>query len=91
MKRRRSAQFSSRNYFDVIELEPALGRSFEAVEPNAGYSGDAVAVISHSFWQSRLGGNRTVLGSSIELNGGDRSPSNQASLTGGSSPRAGNR
>jgi len=41
-------------FFDVLEVKPALGRSFprEDAEPN----GARVVMITHAAWQSRFAG-----------------------------------
>lgn len=62
-----SAQFTSANYFDVIDVEPALGRAFGDHE-GVLRGGHAVAVISHRFWQRRAGGEDSVLGSTLRIN-----------------------
>ncbi len=61
-------QLASANYFDVLGVHPELGRTFrpgEDVRPGA----DPVVVISHRFWQERLGGKPAVLGSKLTING----------------------
>jgi predicted permease len=58
----------SDNYFAVLGVRPARGRTFVAEEfaaPGAG----AVAVLSHSFWQSRFGGDPAVVGRTFRMNG----------------------
>ncbi len=59
----------SPSFFRVVKVSLALGRSFTEEEGLPG--GEAVAVLSHSFFESRFGGDRGVLGRSIEL---DRKP-----------------
>ena len=58
-----SAQLVEPNYFDTLGLRPVQGRGFEAVEPAA------VAVISNAIWLSEFGGDPSVLGSAIAVNG----------------------
>jgi predicted permease len=57
----------SGNYFQVLGVSPVLGRVImqDDVEPAA----PNVAVISHDFWRRELGGDRSVIGRSITLNG----------------------
>jgi len=58
----------SANFFDVLGAPPALGRGFlpeEAVEPG----GHPVIVLGYSFWQTRFGGDPTVVGRTVVLNG----------------------
>ena len=58
-----SAQMVEPNYFDTLGLGPVHGRGFEAVEPAA------VAVISNAVWLSEFGGDPSVLGRAITING----------------------
>ncbi|MBS1791422.1 MAG: ABC transporter permease [Acidobacteria bacterium] len=58
----------SGNYFSVLGLRPGLGRGFlpeEDQKPGAA----AVAVISHKYWQARFGGDPSVIGRNVKLNG----------------------
>lgn len=57
----------SANFFDVLGVHPALGRSFNPVEEQSG--ADQVAVVSYGFWQSRFGGDAAFLGKVIQVNG----------------------
>ena len=59
---------ASASYFEVLQLQPALGRFFAASEDTA-RNRDAVAVISYGFWQRRFGGATRVLGSTMDVNG----------------------
>ena len=55
-------------FFPVLGIAPALGRSFTAEEDVPG--GDRrVVVIGHSLWERRFGGDPSILGTSIELDG----------------------
>ena len=49
--------------FDVLRLQPSLGRAFLADEDKP--AGQAVAVISDAFWRSRFGGNPDVIGRTL--------------------------
>jgi predicted permease len=53
------------NYFDVLGVQPILGRNFRPEEEE----GADVALITKSFWQKRLGGDPNVIGRSITLDG----------------------
>ena len=53
------------NYFDVLGVQPILGRNFRPEEEE----GADVALITKNFWQKRLGGDPNVLGRSITLDG----------------------
>jgi predicted permease len=58
----------SDNFFEVLGVRPAMGRAFRAEEfaaPGAG----PVAVLSHTFWQTRFGGAPDVVGRSFRMNG----------------------
>ena len=58
----------SGSYFPTLDLVPALGRLFGA-EVDDPIGGHPVAVLSHEFWQTRLGGARNVLGEVLMVNG----------------------
>ncbi len=49
--------------FDVLRLQPSLGRAFLADEDRP--AGQSVAVISDAFWRSRFGGNPDVIGRTL--------------------------
>lgn len=53
------------DYFTTLGLEPALGRWFEPREDIP--AAPRAVVISHAFWQARLGGDRGVIGRSLRL------------------------
>jgi predicted permease len=58
----------SDNFFDVLGVRPAIGRSFVAEEFTAPGAGP-VAILGHSFWQGRFGGDPGILGRSLRLDG----------------------
>ena len=58
----------SANYFDVLGVKPALGRTFFADEDQAD-GGNTVAVISYAMWTRLFGADRSVIGRTIEMNG----------------------
>jgi predicted permease len=58
----------SEGYFDVLGIRPVLGRAF-APEENATELTHPVVVLSHGFWQRRLGRDPGVLGRTVELSG----------------------
>jgi putative ABC transport system permease protein len=58
----------SGNYFDVLGVKPALGRTFLPEEDKTRLS-HPVAVISHTFWQTRFGGDPSVVSSDVLING----------------------
>jgi predicted permease len=58
----------SDNFFQVLGVRPALGRTFTA-EEYAAPGAAPVAVLSHSFWQTRFGGDPEVGGRTFRMNG----------------------
>ncbi len=58
----------SGSYFPLLGLRPALGRLFTP-DDDRNVGGHPVTVLSHAFWQTRLGGSRDVLERSIVING----------------------
>lgn len=58
---------TSHEYFSVVGVEPAIGRGFLPEEEEAGKH--LVAVLSHGLWQRRFGGEESILGTAIQING----------------------
>lgn len=56
----------SASYFGFFSARPALGRFFEAQEDRPP-AGEAVAVISYGYWQSRYAGREDVLGATLKI------------------------
>jgi predicted permease len=56
----------SPNYFSVVGVQPAYGRTFTEKEAD---ERQRLAVISHDFWQARFGGARGAIGTSIVIDG----------------------
>lgn len=54
-------------YFRVLGMPPAIGREFTTAEAQPG--GDAVVVLSHTFWQRLFHGEPSALGQTILLRG----------------------
>jgi putative ABC transport system permease protein len=54
-------------FFQVLGLEPALGRIFRAAETEPGRGG--VVVVSQGFWKRRLAADPAVLGKTVSLDG----------------------
>jgi putative ABC transport system permease protein len=54
------------NYFSMLGVQPAAGR---LIQPNEGRApGDApVVVLSYDYWQSRFGGDPSIVGRSVRL------------------------
>ena len=57
----------SHDMFQVLGVEPALGRGFRAEEDRAG--GERIVIINHALWQRRFGGDTSILDHTITLNG----------------------
>ena len=55
------------NFFRTLGVQPLFGRVFNPDEDRPG--GANVAVLSHTFWQKRFGGDQNILGQAITLNG----------------------
>ena len=53
--------------FPTLGVAPLLGRNFTADEAHKGK--DRVVVLSYSLWQQQFGGDRHVLGQTMQLNG----------------------
>lgn len=59
----------SANYFEVLGVPAAMGRTFL---PDEGQPGrDRVVILSHGLWQRRFGSNQQVIGQVVRLNGKD--------------------
>ncbi len=56
------------NYFPLLDVRPVLGR---AIRPDEGGRGraDAVVVLGYSTWQRRFGGDRSLIGEIVRVNG----------------------
>ncbi|HEU4454696.1 MAG TPA: ABC transporter permease [Longimicrobium sp.] len=54
------------NFFDVLGVRPALGRTFEPGEDRPGKNG--VVVLSHRIWRERLRGDPDAIGRQIVVN-----------------------
>jgi hypothetical protein len=55
------------NYFDVIGVQPILGRSFAADEDKKP-GGNPLVILSYSLWARRFGSDRNVVGHTMTLN-----------------------
>ena len=56
------------NYFSVLGLKAAVGRTFLPAEA-AGSQRYAEVVLSHHVWQQRLGGDEHIVGTDVSING----------------------
>ena len=57
----------SANFFDVLGVSPALGRTFTAAEEQP--ASGQVVIVSHGFWQRRFGGDPRLSEKIIQLDG----------------------
>jgi ABC-type lipoprotein release transport system permease subunit len=57
----------SSNFFDTFELQPELGRFFLATEFRTG--GDRVAILGDEIWRTHYGGDPSIVGKTIRVNG----------------------
>jgi predicted permease len=63
-----TAEIVSSDYLPLLRVQPAVGRAFTSDEVEG--SGDhAVAVLGHDLWQRRFGGDQSVIGRAISING----------------------
>jgi predicted permease len=63
-----SGMWVSGEFFDVLGVPAALGRTFSAADDvRGGGTSGPVAVISHGFWQRHFGGASDVVGRSLTL------------------------
>jgi len=60
-------QVVSANYFDVLQVKPILGRGFLPGEDKTA-GANHVVVLSHSFWQRRMGSDPSIVGKTVQLN-----------------------
>jgi len=60
----------STNFFSVLGVNPAIGRSFSPDEQTPGHAN--VSVISYHLWRTKLGGDPQVLGRNLMSSGGDK-------------------
>lgn len=57
----------SHEYFSVLRINPILGRMFRAADDVP--SAPRVVVIGHGLWQRRFGGDASIVGRTVSLNG----------------------
>ncbi len=63
------ALYVSAAFFPMLGVNAALGRTFTPEEDRKTTPSNVV-MLSHGFWQRRLGGSRDVMGQSLNLDGG---------------------
>ena len=57
----------SGSFFDVLGVKPLYGRTFLPEEETPGK--DRVVILSHGLWQRRYGGDATLVGRAVEMDG----------------------
>ncbi len=58
----------SGSYFPVLGLQPAAGRLFSPTDDET-VGANYMAVLGYGYWQSHMGGDRTVIGKTMKVNG----------------------
>jgi predicted permease len=61
------APAASANFFKVLGVQPILGRGFQPGEDKQGAA--RVVVLTYGMWQRRFGGDPTVIGQGLTING----------------------
>jgi len=56
------------NFFTLLGVQPAIGRSFVADECQAKSNNPPAALLSYAFWQRRFASDRAVVGRTLTLN-----------------------
>jgi len=65
---RANGELVSGNFFEVLGVQPALGRLFSAADDQTP-GGHPIAVISYGYWQRRFGGDPEILNQTMAVNG----------------------
>jgi len=63
-----SGELVSGNYFNVLKIDPEIGRFFSAGESDDAQNAHPVAVLSYSFWRTRYHAEPSVIGTTIRIN-----------------------
>lgn len=61
-------QLVTSNFFEALGVKPAIGRTFPRDQGSTG-TRESIIVLSHAFWQTRLGADRGVLSRPLIING----------------------
>jgi putative ABC transport system permease protein len=61
-----SALRVSRDFFEILGLQPEIGRHFTADEDQPG---NHVIILSHAAWMAQFGGDRGVIGQTVTIDG----------------------
>jgi putative ABC transport system permease protein len=62
------AMWVSGEFFDVLGIQPILGRVFHPADDHAG-CGTPGAVLNYRFWQREFGGDANIIGKTVTLDG----------------------
>jgi putative ABC transport system permease protein len=62
------AEIVTGNYFQLLELKPAIGRLFTQQDDTA-KNANFVTVLSYNYWRTRFGASRDVIGQTVLING----------------------
>jgi hypothetical protein len=62
-----SATRVTADYFSILGVSPALGRTFAVGEDQSG--SDRVVILSHGLWEHRYGSDPNVVGATVRVNG----------------------
>ena len=63
-----TARLVSGNYFDLLSVQPAMGRLF-TVDDDRTEAGQPVVALSYSYWMSRFAGDPSALNQTMMVNG----------------------
>lgn len=63
-----NGELVSASYFPLLGLKPAVGRFFSAEEDSKPFE-DYVTVLGHGLWTRRFGGDPSIVGRTVDLNG----------------------
>jgi predicted permease len=58
----------TQNFFELLGVEPVIGRSFTSEECQGRYSAPPAMILSHSFWRRRFASDPNVVGQKFVLN-----------------------
>src|ERR1700722_3898854 len=59
----------TQNFFSLLGVQPAIGRSFAAEECQGRFGAPPVVLLNHGFWQRRFASDPGVVGKKLTLNG----------------------
>ena len=65
---RTDGEMVSGNYFQVLGVQPAIGRLFTPADDDT-VSGHPLAVLGYDYWRRRFAGRDDILGQAIQING----------------------